>query len=104
MSLAGHEGHLLHLSLLVLDEKEHLPARDQDRLFLGAVVLQRELVPLVDVQDLADVIAGLGPDEFVTPGLLDPSDLLFTHKANDYFRSATFATMNESMRCSLRYF
>jgi len=32
------------------------------------VILERELLPLVDVKDLADVVASLGPDELVAPG------------------------------------
>src|SRR5262249_30953702 len=41
------------------------------RLVLLAVVLQRQALPGVDVEDLADVAVGVGPDELVPPRLVD---------------------------------
>ena len=43
---------------------------------VGLVVLQRERFTRLDVQDLADVLVSLGPDELIAPGFLDSAWLL----------------------------
>src|SRR5690606_28741376 len=54
--------------------QSHLPAEQVDRLVLALVVLEREGVPRLHVQDLADVAVRVGPDELVAPGFLDSRD------------------------------
>src|SRR3954471_122716 len=52
---------------------EREPARqDHDRLVLHPVILERQRLAGVDVEDLADVAVGVRPDQLVAPGLLDP--------------------------------
>ena len=50
---------------------EH-PAAEQDALVLPLVVLERERLPLVHVDDLAQVAVGDRPAELVAPRLVDP--------------------------------
>src|SRR5262249_50043214 len=73
------EEDLLELALLVLEHERHLAARDEDRFLLHAMVLEREPLADLDVQDLADVVSGFRPDELVAPGLLDALDRLLRH-------------------------
>ncbi len=49
----------------------HPPAQQHDRLVLDPVVLERQGLAGADVQDLADVALGLGPDQLVAPGFVD---------------------------------
>src|SRR2546425_7757142 len=49
----------------------HRAGEDADRLVLHAVVLVAERLSLADVEDLARVAIGPGPDGLVTPGLRD---------------------------------
>ena len=53
----------------------HLIAREQvDGLILLVVVLDGERLPRVHVQDLAHVVLGVRPDDFVPPGLGNTGD------------------------------
>src|SRR5205814_962659 len=58
--------------LAMLDPQDDLAREDVDRLILLIVILQREHVARLDMQDLADVAIGLRPDELVSPGLVHP--------------------------------
>src|SRR6266571_1026755 len=58
--------------LAVLDPQDDLAGENVDRLILLIVILQREHVARLDLQDLADVLVGFRPDKLVSPGLLDP--------------------------------
>jgi hypothetical protein len=55
----------------VADLEAHFALLHEEGLVFGPVVLARELVALVDVQKLADVAIGVGPDELITPRLVD---------------------------------
>src|SRR5437867_1532346 len=61
----------LDQGLPLLDAQHDLPGQHVDRLVLPVVILQRQDVPGLDVQDLPDIAAGLCPDELVAPGLVD---------------------------------
>src|SRR5439155_18647606 len=52
-----------------LDTENDLAREHVNRFVLLAVVLQRQDVSGLDVQDLADVAVGPGPDQLVAPGL-----------------------------------
>src|SRR2546428_4042707 len=54
-----------------LDAENDLPREHVDRFVLLVVVLQRQDVSGLDVQDLADVAVGPGPDQLMAPGLVD---------------------------------
>src|SRR5207248_4115248 len=54
-----------------LEPQDDLSRQHVDRLVLLIVVLQRQHVPRLDVQDLADVAVGARPDQLVAPGLGD---------------------------------
>jgi hypothetical protein len=43
------------------------------------VILKRELVAFVDMQDLAYIVARLCPNQFIAPGLFDPLNDLLCH-------------------------
>ena len=43
-----------------------------DRLVLDLVVLVTQRLALVDMEDLADVLLRMGPDQLVAPGLIYP--------------------------------
>jgi hypothetical protein len=51
--------------------EEHLAAEHHDRLVLLHVILEREALALLHVEDLAHVAGRLRPDELVPPGLVD---------------------------------
>src|SRR5207248_3597006 len=53
---------------------EH-PRREHDALVLALVVLERQRLATVHVQDLAQVAVGDGPAELVPTGLVDPAVL-----------------------------
>lgn len=53
------------------DLELHAAALHEEGLVFLAVVLARELLALGDVQELADVSLGMGPDELVAPRLVD---------------------------------
>src|SRR5690349_5467253 len=55
----------------LLDAQDDLPREHEDRLVLLVVVLERQHMPGLDMEDLADVAVGPGPDELVAPGLFD---------------------------------
>src|SRR5437879_4522186 len=55
-----------------LDAQDDLAREHVDRFVLLIVVLQRQDVSRLDVQDLPDVAVGPGPDQLVAPGLVDP--------------------------------
>jgi hypothetical protein len=42
----------------------------EDRFVLLVVILEREPVPGIDVDDLARVVVRVGPQQFVSPGLV----------------------------------
>src|SRR2546429_6977351 len=54
----------------LLDAQDDLAREHVDRFVLLVVVLQRQDVSRLDVEDLADVAVGSGPDQLVAPGLL----------------------------------
>src|SRR2546426_6841304 len=54
-----------------LDAEDDLAREHIDRFVLLVVVLQRQDVSRLDVQDLADVAVGPRPDQLVAPGLFD---------------------------------
>src|SRR6266511_3649918 len=56
--------------IALLDAEDDLAREHVDRFVLLVVVLQRQDVSRLDVQDLADVAVGPGPDQLVAPGLL----------------------------------
>src|SRR6266576_1942798 len=60
-----------HHRLELMDPQDDLAREHVDRFVLLVVVLQRQDVSRLDVQDLADVAVGPGPDQLVAPGLLD---------------------------------
>src|SRR6266511_836339 len=63
---------LLAQRLALLDPQDDLAGEHVDRLILLVVVLQREHVPRLDMEDLPDVAVGFRPDDLVTPRLVDP--------------------------------
>src|SRR5256885_1302533 len=50
--------------------KQQPPGQDHDGLVLLYMVLERQPLPLLDVQDLADVAVGVGPDQLMAPGFV----------------------------------
>src|SRR5690348_1924749 len=70
--LAGSELLLLHLSI-DLDRKVHLTGKNVYGLVFSFVILEREQVAGLQVQDLPGVPLGLREDELVSPGLRHPS-------------------------------
>src|SRR6059036_3023954 len=58
--------------LAVLDPQDDLAGENVDRLILLIVILQREHVARLDMQDLAGVLVGFRPDKLVSPGLVHP--------------------------------
>src|SRR5689334_18369558 len=76
--LVGHQ--LARARRLAIGEEDqlHPAAQQHDRLVLDAVILQRERLARSDVEDLADVAIGLGPDQLVAPGLVDDGHWLLT--------------------------
>src|SRR6266516_80586 len=58
--------------LAVLDTQNDLAGENINRLILLIMILQREHVAQLDMQDLADVLVGLRPDKLVSPKLLNP--------------------------------
>src|SRR5213079_1979648 len=57
--------------IALLDAQDDLAREHVDRFVLLVVVLQRQDVSRLDVEDLADVAVGSGPDQLVAPGLFD---------------------------------
>src|SRR5205809_5771197 len=57
--------------IALLDAQDDLAREHVDRFVLLVVVLQRQDVSGLDVEDLADVAVGSGPDQLVAPGLFD---------------------------------
>src|SRR6266576_7085781 len=57
--------------IALLDAQDDLAREHVDRFVLLVVVLQRQDVSRLDVQDLADVAVGPGPDQLVAPRLVD---------------------------------
>src|SRR5213592_4203208 len=57
--------------IALLDAQDDLAREHIDRFVLLVVVLQRQDVSGLDVEDLADVAVGSGPDQLVAPGLFD---------------------------------
>src|SRR2546430_1587357 len=60
----------LDQGIALLDPQDDLAREHVDRFVLLVVVLQRQNVSRLDVQDLADVAVGPGPDQLVPPRLL----------------------------------
>src|SRR5262249_28219413 len=52
-------------------DQVHPAAQQHDRLVLDPVILQRQRLAGADVEDLADIALGLGPDLLVAPRLID---------------------------------
>src|SRR6478672_2202618 len=71
--LPGLEPHVAHLAV-ELDPVDELPREEVDGLVLRVVILDRQRMSGVDVQDLAAVAIGERPDRFVSPGLRDVLD------------------------------
>jgi hypothetical protein len=67
---------VLHELRPLLEHQHHPTRREVDRLVLLHVILERELEAGLHVKQLADVLLGMGPPEFVAPGLLDALRLL----------------------------
>src|SRR5437660_2339259 len=65
--------------LALLQPQDDLPREHVDRFVLLVVVLQGQHVARLDVQDLADVAVGAGPDDLVAPRLGDAIRNLFHH-------------------------
>src|SRR6266516_5637534 len=61
---------LLDQRIALLDAQDDLAREHVDRFVLLVVVLQGQDVSGLDVEDLADVAVGSGPDQLVTPRLL----------------------------------
>src|SRR6266516_6985584 len=61
---------LLDQRIALLDAQDDLAREHVDRIVLLVVVLQGQDVSGLDVEDLADVAVGSGPDQLVTPRLL----------------------------------
>src|SRR5438445_9667377 len=57
--------------IALLDAQDDLAREHVNRFVLLVVVLQRQDVSGLDVEDLADVAVGSGPDQLVAPGLFD---------------------------------
>src|SRR2546425_9641307 len=57
--------------IALLDAQDDLAREHVDRFVLLVVVLQRQDVSGLDVEDLADVAVGSGPDQLVAPWLVD---------------------------------
>src|SRR5881392_491004 len=57
--------------IALLDAQDDLAREHVDRFVLLVVVLQRQDVSGLDVEYLADVAVGSGPDQLVAPGLFD---------------------------------
>src|SRR6266851_873470 len=79
MGLARLQRNGLELALLVVKNEVHLSRIEEDRFHFLPMILQRQLVALLDVQDLADVVGGMGPDQLMAPGLLHARDVLLGH-------------------------
>src|SRR6266567_2870382 len=60
----------LDQGIALLDPQDDLAREHVDRFVLLVVVLQRQDVSRLDVQDLADVAVGPGPDQLVPPRFL----------------------------------
>src|SRR5262245_3427855 len=75
---------LLDQRLALLDAQDNFARQHVDRLVLLVVILQRQHLAGLDVQDLADVLVGLRPDDLVAPGLVDP--IRYTAHARLSFR------------------
>src|SRR5688572_19233018 len=58
-------------SRVVLEVQAQSSGAHQDRLVLDLVALQGEPLAGLDHEDLADVAVGVGPDQLVTPRLVD---------------------------------
>src|SRR5207249_2877915 len=58
--------------IALLDAQDDLTREHVDRFVLLVVVLQRQDVSGLDVEDFADVAVGSGPDQLVAPGLFHP--------------------------------
>src|SRR5688572_11006417 len=69
--LTGGDTDLAEDSMIVLEKEEHAAGVEQDGLFLAFVILQRELVPPLDVKDLAGIVGRTRPQQLVAPRLLD---------------------------------
>src|SRR5207245_1661002 len=57
--------------IALLDAQDDLAREHVDRFVLLVVVLQRQDMSGLDVEDLADVAVGSGPDQLVAPWLVD---------------------------------
>src|SRR5262249_40738530 len=63
---------LLDQRLALLDAQNDFARQHVDRLVFLVVILEGQHVAGLDMQDLADILVRLGPDDLVAPGLLDP--------------------------------
>src|SRR5216684_7611450 len=74
LGLDVERGSLRHGSLdqriALLNAQDDLAREHVDRFVLLVVILQRQDMSRLDVEDLADVAVGSGPDQLVAPGLL----------------------------------
>src|SRR5206468_12595690 len=58
--------------LTLFDTQDDFALQDINRLVLPVVILQRQHLSRLDVQNLAHVLVGPGPDDLVAPRPLDP--------------------------------
>src|SRR5262245_39694636 len=75
----------------VADLEVHLAGLHEKGLVLAHVVLPRQALPRVDVQDLSDVARSLGPDELVAPGLVHAAHRSFLCRDRPAVKVATAA-------------
>ena len=71
-ALAGAEAALDRASRSGQVRRINSPDKHVHRLVLAVVILQAQHVAGLDVQDLADVAIGAGPDQLVSPRLVHP--------------------------------
>src|SRR5712691_1346486 len=96
-----------------LDRQFQLAPDNIERLLFHFVILQAETLAAIDVQNLADVAAGLGENQFVSPRFRDAlhvailkqfvtvhTSLLISPSGN---RVATLSMTNSSISCAVRF-
>jgi hypothetical protein len=59
------------------DPEAHLSGKEEDGLVLYLVVLEREGLSRMDVEDLPDILRCVGPDQLMTPRFVDSFGNLF---------------------------
>src|SRR5690606_20955997 len=72
------------------DDESHAATQQVHRLILDVVILERERVARVHVQDLADIVFRVGPDQLVSPRLVHASrDAVLRHIASPVHSNVT---------------